>query len=127
MSEFKIGDIVRVIADEDCYFKAGEICEVMYNDWDDIDYVWLQSQNPSYENGKWSTHFSNIELVEAYDVPLEDPHKPYDMGPNFEYKAPTSDPKTVSEDNLEYQIIELKRANMELSVIVKYLEGRLEK
>lgn len=59
--EIKVGDTVRVIEDEFHMLKAGEICKVLglFNDGD----CYLQSNNPTFGDGKWSTMTSNVELV----------------------------------------------------------------
>ena len=73
MSKFKAGDLVRVINDEEIYLKAGELCKVLniHDKW-----VSLESEEPSYCSGYWGTGLHNIELIEAFNIPLEEPETP---------------------------------------------------
>ena len=66
--KYKVGDIVVVLEDEKTslsefiFLKKGEVCRVvclLVN----FDRVKLQSLNPSFKTGEWSTSTDNIALA----------------------------------------------------------------
>ena len=69
---FKTGDIVIILEDERfgeiIYLKKGEVCRVCYL-FDNKDEVRVQSLNPSFGRGYWTTSVNNVEYaLEMFQV-----------------------------------------------------------
>lgn len=60
VGEFKVGDKVRVLENENMFLKAEEIGKVLRISEEGVQ---IQSENPSYDHGMWFTDLSNLELV----------------------------------------------------------------
>ncbi len=61
-TKFKIGDRVRVIEEYYPYLVVGEVGEVCYENGNSI--VSIQSEDPSYGDGKWTVDDYKLELIE---------------------------------------------------------------
>lgn len=59
--ELRVGDRVKVLEDEECVLKAGELGRVV-RIYPDLR-ILIQSENPSCDEGRWYTNLSNLELI----------------------------------------------------------------